>query len=217
MTIFFMLKFSLFIFYFKYNLILPKLIPMNSKILNKIAIALILITLAVITRLSAHENQLYNFTAVGSVLLFSTFYFKNSKLNFLFPIAIMFISDLFLLSFFGINNQPTGNYLAFLVYVIMSSYFIKKIKIKNVALAGVSGATLFFLISNFLVWFNTGIVPDGEYSLTLGGLFKCYAKAFSPFYTNQLMADLVWSAIIFGVYELSIYSIKNLSLNRKNY
>jgi len=216
MTIFFILEFSLFIFYFKYNLILPKLIAMNSKILNNIAIALVLITLAVITRLSAIENQLPNFTAVGSVLLFSTFYFKNSKLNFLLPIAIMFISDLFLLSFFGVNSQSTGNYLAFLVYVIMSSHFIKKIKIKNVALAGVSGATLFFLISNFLVWLNTGIA-EGDYSLTLGGLFHCYAKGFSPWYTNQLMADLVWSAIIFGVYELSIYSIKNLSLNRKNY
>tara|TARA_Y100001970_G_C14154721_1_gene814847 strand:+ start:976 stop:1527 length:552 start_codon:yes stop_codon:yes gene_type:complete len=181
---------------------------MNSKTLNNIAIALVLITLAIITRLIPHP---WSFTCVGSVLLFSVFYFKNkSFIHVLVPMTIMLVSDLFLLYFYNKPFAGIGIYLCWLVYIPTGSLLIKKIKIKTIALAGISGATLFFLTSNFLVWINGTMYP-----LNLSGLISCYVAAI-PFYLNSIAGNLVWSSIIFGIYELSINSIKDFSLNKKN-
>ena len=188
---------------------------MKTKKLNNIAITLILIAIAVSTRLMVPEHQQWNFTGTGSVLLFATYYFKNSKFNYLLPVIIMFISDLFLVFFYNIPYQSPINYLAFLSYILMSSHFISKIKIKNIALAGVSGATLFYLISNFLVWLQTGIA-GGEYTLTFGGLIHCYIKGLYPFHINQLIADFSFSFIIFGVYDIAITIAKNLATSKKS-
>lgn len=182
---------------------------MNSKTLNNIAIASILIALAITTRLIPHP---WSFTCVGSVLLFSVFYFKNkSFIHVLTPMAIMLISDLFLLYFYNKPFAGLGIYLCWLVYIPTSSILIKKIQAKNIAIAGISGATLFFITSNFLVW-----VGGTMYPMSISGLITCYTAGI-PFYLNAIAGNLVWSAIIFGVYELSIQTIKNLSLNRKNY
>ena len=114
---------------------------MNSKNLNDIAIAFILIALAITTRLIPHP---WSFTCVGSVLLFSVFYFKDRRfVQVLMPLAIMLISDLFLLYFHNKPFSGIGIYLCWLVYLPISSILIKKIQIKNIALAGFSGATLF--------------------------------------------------------------------------
>ena len=176
---------------------------MNFKILNNVTIAAILISLAVITRIIPHP---WSFTCVGAVLLFSTFYFKNRKISFLIPITIMLCSDLCLLY---LQHKPFAGvyiYLCWLVYIPISVLFIKKIEIKNVALAGISGATLFFITSNFLVWIQGGGLG---YTYNLTGLINCYIAAI-PFYLNAMAGNLVWSAIIFGIYELSQESIKKL-------
>jgi len=184
---------------------------MNSKNLNDIAIAFILIALAIITRLIPHP---WSFTCVGSALLFSVFYFKDRRfVQVLMPLAIMLISDLFLLYFYDKAFSGIGIYLCWLIYLPISSILIKKIQIKNIALAGFSGATLFFIASNFLVWVNTGGFP---YTYDITGLINCYTAGI-PFYLNSVAGNLVWSSIIFGVYELSTYSVKDLSLNNRNY
>ena len=183
---------------------------MNFKLSNNLTIATILIALAVISRIIPHP---WSFTCVGSVLLFSTFYFKNRRTRFLIPMIIMLCSDVFL---FYLHNKPfagTAIYLCWLVYLPIGSFFIKKIEIKRVALAGISGATLFFITSNFLVWVSGGGLG---YTYNLTGLISCYTAAI-PFYLNAMAGNLVWSAIIFGIYELSQQSIKNLRfLNTKD-
>ena len=180
---------------------------MNSKILNNIAVAIILIALAVISRLIPH---LWNFTSVGAVILFSTFYFKNKQISYLIPLAIIMISDLCLLY---LQNKPlasTGIYICFLLYIPLGSLIIKEVKTKNIALAGISGATLFFITSNFLVW-----IPGTMYPLSLSGLITCYTAAI-PFFLNHIAGNLFWSFMIFGIYQLSVNSINNLSLDSRN-
>ena len=172
---------------------------MNSKILNNVAIAAILILLAVVTRIIPH---LWNFTAVGAIFLFSTFYFKNRSVRFLIPIAIMLCSDLCL---YWLNSTPfagPGIYLCLMLYIPVSFILIKKVKIINIALAGISGATLFFITSNFLVW-----IQGGGYGL---GFIETYAVAI-PFYKNAILGNIVWSAVLFGLYALSKSAIKQTS------
>ena len=98
---------------------------MNSKILNNIAIAAILISLAVTTRIIPH---LWNFTAVGAIFLFSTFYFKDRSLRFLIPITVMLCSDLCLYWLKGTPFAGLGIYLCLMLYIPVSAVLIKKVK-----------------------------------------------------------------------------------------
>lgn len=66
-------------------------------------------------------------------------------------------------------------------------------------LAAAGGATFFFLVSNFAVWLG------GEgfgYTMNLSGLMSCYAAGL-PFYKNNLVAELVATAALFGVEGLA--------------
>ena len=181
---------------------------MNKYFPNKtFSIITILILIGVISRLIPHPP---NLTAVGAVGLFLGAYSRKKNLFFIVPIAIMFISDLLL---FNIQGKPFPGmiiYLGLLAYIPIGSFLIKKIKAKNVLIGSLSGATLFYLITNFSVWINTaGMYP---YTYDFSGLINCYVAAI-PFYMNSIAGNLIWATIIFGVYELSTYSIKKFSLS----
>jgi len=177
---------------------------MNSKNLNNFAIAAILILLAVISRIIPH---LWNFTAVGAVFLFSTFYFKDRKIRFLIPITIMLCSDQCLYWLKGTPISEPEIYLCLMLYIPISAVLIKKNKTINVVLAGISGATLFFITSNFLVW-----IQGGGYGL---GFIETYAAGI-PFYRNALLGNLAWSTILFGIHATTVKSAKNLTLPTKD-
>ena len=59
--------------------------------------------------------------------------------------------------------------------------------------AVVTGATLFFLLSNLSVWLA------GYYPPTLAGLFDCYAAGL-PFYGLSLLADAGYCFVLFGAH-----------------
>jgi hypothetical protein len=56
----------------------------------------------------------------------------------------------------------------------------------------------FFLLTNLAVWAGTPI-----YAANLSGLLLCYTEAL-PFWGRTLAGDLLYSAAIFGLYELLI-------------
>lgn len=58
-----------------------------------------------------------------------------------------------------------------------------------------AGAIIFFLLSNFGVWFA------GFYSQSFSGLVACYIAGL-PFLGIALMADAIYSGILFGLHEL---------------
>ena len=58
-----------------------------------------------------------------------------------------------------------------------------------------SGAVMFFLITNFGVW------STGQYGYNLEGLITCYILAI-PFFTSSFVATLLFSLIIEGIYYL---------------
>ena len=87
-------------------------------------------------------------------------------------------------------------YGAIVLVALMGSSFLNKISAEKVVLASLSGSTIFYIISNFGVWAFSPM-----YAKTLIGLAQCYSLAL-PFYGTSLMGDLVYSAIIFGAYQL---------------
>jgi len=92
---------------------------------------------------------------------------------------IMFISDLVL----GLHGSIPFVYGAFILISLFGS-FVKKINIGVV----LSSSVIFFLVSNFGVWFL-------YYPSTFNDLVTCYTLAI-PFFLNTILGDLFFSALM---------------------
>ena len=61
----------------------------------------------------------------------------------------------------------------------------------------IAAPTVYFLVSNFIVWTGT---TEAVYPKSFGGLMTCY-EAGLPFYRNSLIATLVFLPVILLVYN----------------
>jgi len=86
-------------------------------------------------------------------------------------------------------------------------FWLKKNKnILNTISAILGSALLFFLITNFAVWyFGTW------YSHDLSGLALCYNLAI-PFFKSTLLSNIVYAGLLFGVYEFTLHAIKQKNI-----
>ena len=72
--------------------------------------------------------------------------------------------------------------------------------------AAILSSVLFFIVTNFGVWLTGG---GWFYPKTLQGLIECYTLAI-PFFRNSLAGDLVYTGVLFSLFELSVYSLRLL-------
>jgi len=131
---------------------------------------------AILLRLVPHPP---NFAPITALALFAGINFKNKFIGVSFPLAAMFISDIFL----GFSFITFWVYGAFVLIGIMSS-FLNKLKLHNILL----GSLIFFIVTNFGVWFL-------GYPKTLEGLILCYTLAI-PFFINSILGDLFFSYLL---------------------
>ncbi|MBK9335706.1 MAG: hypothetical protein IPM98_03605 [Lewinellaceae bacterium] len=165
----------------------------------KYRIALVLVLLAALTRLLPHPH---NFTPIAAIGLFGAAVFERRMLMFFVPFAALFLSDLF------INNviyaaYQTGFawytslwiYAAFAAVIVVGRLLLQnQISTKKVVGASLSASVIFFLVTNFSVWVESGMYPK-----TLSGLTACFAAGV-PFFGNTILGDLFFSAVLFGGY-----------------
>ena len=149
---------------------------------KKILFITLFITVAALMRLIPHPP---NFVPITAIAIFAGVKLNNIKIAYAIPISIMLISDLFI----GFYTISLFVYLAFILIITYSS-FIKKYSIKNIILSSV----IFFIITNFGVWLM------GGYPKSIEGLVLCYTMAI-PFFTNSIIADLFFSAILYYGFE----------------
>ena len=163
--------------------------------LKKDTFAISLIFLMVFSRLIHHPP---NFTPIIAVAIMSGYLFRNFYLSFLVLVISMLISDLFL----GFYN------LIFFVYIslFLINYIFFKIKTlinyKNLLFFSIIGSLIFFLISNFGVWFLGSL-----YEKSLTGLVECYILAI-PFFLNTLLSTIFFSYssfIFFNIFEKKLF------------
>jgi len=147
-----------------------------------------LILLAILTRFIPHPA---NFTAVGAMALFSGFYLQK-KWSFVLVIAAMLISDFFI----GFYNPwiMLSVYGSFATIAILGWFFRNKARGINVLGLSLFSSTLFYLITNFVVWLAGNMYPKN-----ISGLLWCYYMAI-PFYRNMILGDLFYVIILFGGY-----------------
>lgn len=158
-----------------------------------------IILAAALTRLLPHP---FNFTPIGAIALFGGAQFARKYLAFLVPLAAMLVSD-FLLGFHG---TMWAVYLAFALTVGIGMGFLQKITLGRIFGSALLSSVLFFLITNFAVWYGSA----GFYPQTLAGLGACYIaglqfyqqEIFGNLFLNTVMGDLFFSGVLFGAYEL---------------
>lgn len=142
-----------------------------------------------------------NFAPIGAMALFSGRYIKNKWLAISLPLLAMLVSDYFI----GFASIPitASVYLSFGLMVLLGRWLRSHHTLPNVVGASLLGSTLFFLITNGVVWaFDIwGMYPDD-----FSGLLASYIAGL-PFYKYTLAGDLFYVGIFFGVAALANYLV----------
>jgi len=160
-------------------------------------LALILIITGLIFRFIPHTA---NFSPVLAIALFGGVYL-NKKYALLMPLILMIISDMLL----GTHNTMFFTWISVLAISSLGIFIREKKNTSNIALSSFASAVLFYIITNLGVWLM------GWYPMTLNGLTTCFTMAI-PFFRTSLISTLVFSFVLFGIYEVIARKIKDTPL-----
>ena len=159
---------------------------------------LLLIVIAAALRIA--DVLPYNFTPIAAMALFGGAMFSKRGLAFLAPLAVMFISDLFI----GFHGTIWAVYLGFIGIVLIGQLVRKKPTMLSALGGALAGSVLFFLLTNAAVWLQ-GVY----YTQDLVGLLNCYALGL-PFFRGTLAGDMLFTLVFFGSFKLAEYRFPSL-------
>jgi len=167
---------------------------LNISYKNLFPIGIILIL--TLSRLIPHPP---NFTPLIAIAILSAYLFANIYISLIIILVSMLLSDLFI----GFYNHVLFVYGA----LFLISYFIYKIKIKikfrNLFFFCFGSSLVFFLVSNFGVWFLGAL-----YEKNFNGLINCYILAI-PFFKNTFLPTIIfaYSALVFSKFPVLLKKI----------
>ena len=145
---------------------------------------IILILILAMSRLIPHPP---NFTPVISVAIMSGYLFRNIYLSFVVLITSMILAD----AFIGFYENMLFVYLSLLLIAYIFYKISGKINLKNLFIYGFFGSVIFYLISNFGVWYFGNL-----YEKNFNGLIECYFLAI-PFFKNTVLSTIFFTYITF--------------------
>jgi hypothetical protein len=158
----------------------------------------VFVIIGLLFRLIPHSA---NFSPIFAIALFGGVYFSDRRLALLIPVTALFISDLFI-GFY--SPVVMASVYAGMILTSRLGLWLKNHKsVINIFGTATASALLFFLISNFGVWLN----PVSGYAKDLAGLIQCYVLAL-PFLKNTLASNLLYSAVLFGGFELTVLAMR---------
>ena len=182
---------------------------MNKQSASTLIIAGLLIIIAALSRVFLYPN---NFSPIIGMAIFAGAVIKDMRLAFALPLLAMFLSDV-LFEVFNIApgfwgwGQLVGYGILALITAI--AFSMKKINVLTIAGYSIGSSLLFFLLSNsaFFVFDNPiyHLYPQnfsGYIGSLVGGL---------PFLRTGVVADLVYSGVLFGTY----YLVQHYAFNKK--
>lgn len=144
------------------------------------------------------------FSPVIAIALFAGFIIRKKDMSFILPLLALFISDalmqvLYLTGNFeyaGFYGGQWKNYLLLLSATLIG-WMLKGSRWAGLVAGGILSPTVYFLVSNYMVWQGTS---EAVYPKSFNGLMTCY-EAGLPFYKNSLAAMLVFLPLILVVYN----------------
>jgi len=128
---------------------------------------------------------------------------KDKRLAFLLPLVSMFLSDILYqvlyelgyMNYGGFYEGQVENY-ALLAGITLIGFWARNLNWGRIVITTIGAAVIYFLASNFLVWFCGGGLQRPK---TFDGLMLCYNDAL-PFFRSNLISTIVSSAVLFGGY-----------------
>lgn len=175
----------------------------------------ILLIVTVVTKIICAPNiALSGFSAIFSVALFGGMIAKQNKIGVIMPLIVLLLSDVVLQILFIANLFPFAGFYggqttiyALIVLLTLFGLILNKPSTSRVIAAVISGPTLFFIASNFLVWWKNGGLG---YTRDWNGLMTCYTAAL-PFYKNSLIATMVFLPSFAFMYNKLVIGSKTLA------
>lgn len=160
------------------------------------------VLLAALSRILPHPP---NFAPMTAIALFAAATFADRRLAVVTPLLALFISDLCIEGMYHVGLMTTWSiypgmwvtYLALLLVTLMGFLLRNHRTVPAIAGATLAGATIFYVVSNFLVWAGGDAYPH-----TLAGLVTCYEVAI-PFFERSLLGDLSYCTVLFGGFALA--------------
>ena len=135
--------------------------------------------------------HIWNFTAVGALAIFAGAQFNDKRIALLMPLAAIAISDLFI----G-NGFDAVVYSGFIAMVVCGMLANTRQNLPNLILSGIAGAVVFYLITNFALFYPVSMYPHN-----LSGIIASYVAAL-PFLNNMLAGNLIYGTLLFGSFYL---------------
>lgn len=169
----------------------------------KYGLIVALIVLALVGRLIPHPD---NFTSMLAVALFGGAMLPG-RTAYWVPLVAMFLSDLLLGN--AVTWMTPVIYGCFAAGTGLGQWLARNRTWARTGAAALAGSILFYTVTNFAVW----ATPDGLYPQTLDGLIDCYVMAL-PFFRNEIAGNFVWTATLFGLFDLGQHWIKTYAPNR---
>jgi hypothetical protein len=170
------------------------------------SLLMLIITLIAVIRIinnfSTEMTVSANYSPLVAMALFGGAYFKGSIKPLIFPLLPIFISDMIL--FATVYKQYRNGFLysgwfwvyaAFLLIALSGKLIIKKVKLQTVAISILGAVLIHWIVTDFGVW-----VGSAKYAQNLSGFGACLNAAV-PFELRLLTATIVYSAVMFGIFE----------------
>ncbi len=149
-------------------------------------LAILLLAFGVLSRLWFHVP---NFTPVLALALFGGVYLSPRR-ALLMPLLLMIASDLLI----GLHDTILFTWGSVVLISALGLYLRGRKSSKNIVLASVASAVIFFVISNFGAWIMM-------YPKTWAGVAECFWAAV-PFFRWTLLSTLIYSVALFYGYEV---------------
>jgi hypothetical protein len=159
-------------------------------------LAIALMVVGILSRIIYHTP---NFTPVLAIALFGGVYLKKGY-ALTIPVALMILSDLFV----GMHDMVLFTWGSVVLISALGLVVRQNKNFTSLLGAGVLSAILFFVITNFGVWFF-------KYPHTWQGVAQCYIAAI-PFFRTTLFSTLAYGAVLFGSYEYLVARMPNTRL-----
>jgi len=158
-------------------------------------LAYVFVLLAIISRFLPHPEGWVQFTPVGAALLY--FGAKVARKRMWAPLAALIAADIYLTTVsygYPLTADHVVTWAWYAGVILLGGALLGgRVSPMRVAAGSLASSIAFFLVSNLSVWAVWHMYPK-----TLAGLATAYVAAI-PFFRNQILADLVFSAALFGI------------------
>ncbi|MFM2338232.1 MAG: hypothetical protein RL115_1425 [Bacteroidota bacterium] len=173
---------------------------------NNLYLALGMVIATVACKLAFGNNLSWSgFSPVIAIAVFSGFISHEKNNSFILPLLALLVSDVViqilhtqdLFPYAGFYAGQWKNYLLLLSCTFIG-WILKGKSYSSLLAGGLAAPTLYFLVSNFMVWYG---LTEVVYTRDAKGLMNCYTAAL-PFYRNALAATLVFLPLILVSYNM---------------